>query len=99
MPSIKSIATAYSWGQLLAFCGAAYLAQFSWIAAGIFFVGYCLVPTLLKCPRCGLPTYGRVRTDVKGRERRSPMAHAPNPDHCSRCGLDFRTHSLSERFD
>jgi hypothetical protein len=100
MPSIKTIGTAYGWGGWIAFFGAVYLTQFSWIAAGIFLFSYALAgPMLLKCPRCGLPTSGRVRTDRKGRERRSSSHHSPDPDYCSRCALDFRTHTLGERFE
>jgi hypothetical protein len=100
MPSIKSIATAYDWGNWIAFFGFVYLTQFSWIAAGVFLFSYALAGRmLLKCPRCGLPTSGRVRTDRKGRERRSLMNHSPSPNDCSRCGLNFRTHTFADRFD
>jgi uncharacterized C2H2 Zn-finger protein len=100
MPSIKTIATAYEWGNWFAFFGAVYVAQTSWIAAGILMFGYALAgPTLLKCPRCGLATSGRIRTDRKGQERRSRMHHSSNPNDCSRCGLNFRTHSFADRFD
>ena len=100
MPSIKTIATAYGWGGWIAFFGAIYLTQFSWIAAGVFLFSYALAgPMLLKCPRCGLPISGRVRTDRKGRERRSRMNHSPSPNDCSRCGLNFRTHTFADRFD
>lgn len=99
MASIKAVTTAYSYGSPLAFIASIAIAQISWLAAGIFLLSYAFAAMLLKCPRCGLPTYGRVRTDRKGRERRSSSHHSPNPDYCSRCALDFRTHSLTTRFD
>ena len=99
MPSIKAITTAYGWGHIPAFIGAVYITGFSWIAAGVFLFAYALVgPMLLRCPRCRLPTSGRVRIDRKGREHRSRMNHTPSPAHCSRCGLDFRLHSFGEEF-
>jgi hypothetical protein len=99
MPSVKNVTTGYGWGQFLALGAAIYMSQFSWIAAGIFFLGYASAAIFLKCPRCGLPTSFRVRTDRKGRERRSRMAHSPSPNYCSRCELDFRAHTLTERFE
>ncbi len=100
MPSIKTVTTAYRFGILPAFIGFVAIAQMSWLWAFITLFGYAIAgPTLLKCPRCGLATSGRVRTDRNGRERRSRMHHSSNPDYCSRCGLDFRTHRFAERFD
>jgi uncharacterized C2H2 Zn-finger protein len=97
--SIKTVCTAYSIGSFPAFLLVAYLmstfgpwALPVWLAyalAGIF---------LLKCPRCGLLTSSRVRR-VRGKERKSSLRHAPNPDTCSRCGLDFRDHAFSDTFD
>ena len=100
MPSIKAITTAYGWGHIPAFFGAVYITQWSWLAGGAFLLAFAFAgPVLLQCPRCLLPTSGRVRTDRKGRERPSKMNHSPNPDHCSRCGLDFRLHSFGEEFE
>jgi len=100
MPSIKTVTTAYSWSGLAVFFGGVFVAQFSLIAAGLVLIAYALAGTsLLKCPRCGLATSSRIRKDRAGRERRSRLLHTPNPDFCSRCGLDFHRHTPGERFD
>lgn len=100
MPSIKTVTTAYSYGTPVAFLSAIALSQFVGPWALLVFLAYVMVgPFLLACPRCGLVTSGRVWTNRKGRERRSPFYHLPNPDYCSRCALDFRTHSFTAQFD
>lgn len=100
MPSIKTVTTAYSWSGLPVVFGGVFIAQFSVVAAGLVLIAYALAGTsLLKCPRCGLATSSRIRKDRAGRERRSRLLHTPNPDFCSRCGLDFHRHTLGERFD
>lgn len=100
MPSIKTVTTAYSYGTPLAFVSAIALTQFGWFWFLIVGFGYVAVGMVwLKCPRCGLVTSGRVWTNRKGQERRSSSYNSPNPDYCSRCALDFRTHSLTTRFD
>lgn len=99
MPSIKTVATGYDLFAPLVFIGFVLIAQASWFWAFVAAIAYAVAgPMLLKCPRCGLPTSGRVRTDKRGREVRSRMVHASNPDYCSRCALDFRTTTLGERF-
>ncbi|NBW07177.1 MAG: hypothetical protein EBR82_04040 [Caulobacteraceae bacterium] len=97
--SIKTVCTLYAVGVFPAFFLTTYLAGSVGPWALLLLLAYALVAVfVLKCPRCGLLTSSRVWRS-RGKERKSPITHAPNPDVCSRCGLDFRDHSFSDKFD
>ncbi len=97
--SIKTVCTLYAVGIFPAFIlSACLMSYFGPWGMGLLFAYALVALFVLKCPRCGLLTSSRVKR-VRGKERKSPFTHAHNPAVCSRCGLDFRDHSFSDKFD